>query len=242
LSTNQKVPFELDDFHRNASDDELLADLRRVASGLGKESVTMEDQNERGKFHSSTLVRRFGDWFKALDAARLQYSRTPMNISEDDLFRNLEEVWTKLGRQPRYAEVTKPLSKFSVGTYEKRFDGWRKALNAFVEYINEGVKSESDAQANDPSISPEIRERGPRRPGRKLEVLVLLRDKGICQYCKRPIHECGLDYHIDHIKPWINGGPTTLENLQLLCSKCNLLKGALDLTSGAEIEVQNVNA
>jgi len=38
---------------------------------------------------------------------------------------------------------------------------------------------------------------------------------------------CGsyLGLHADHVIPESHGGPTTLENLQTLCSKCNLLKG-----------------
>lgn len=31
--------------------------------------------------------------------------------------------------------------------------------------------------------------------------------------------------HGDHIVPWIEGGPTTMENLQALCGSCNLRKG-----------------
>lgn len=63
-------------------------------------------------------------------------TRTPMNLPEEELFKNLEEIWIKLGRQPRYAEVQKPLSKYHVGTYENRFGGWRNALEKFVAYIN----------------------------------------------------------------------------------------------------------
>lgn len=31
---------------------------------------------------------------------------------------------------------------------------------------------------------------------------------------------------MDHIIPWSKGGPTTLENLQLLCGPCDVAKGA----------------
>ena len=42
---------------------------------------------------------------------------------------------------------------------------------------------------------------------------------------------CGVDlrmtrYHVDHIKPIAKGGRNTKENLQLLCPRCNLKKGA----------------
>ena len=34
--------------------------------------------------------------------------------------------------------------------------------------------------------------------------------------------------HGDHIKPWSKGGATERENLQMLCSECNLKKSAYD--------------
>jgi len=51
------MKFELEQYHhhRNVPDDELITDLRRVATELSKDSVTREQQDERGAFHSSTF-------------------------------------------------------------------------------------------------------------------------------------------------------------------------------------------
>jgi hypothetical protein len=53
-----------------------------------------------------------------------------------------------------------------------------------------------------------------------------LRDK-IYKKCNFKCVECGSteDLEIDHIVPFSLGGRTELENLQLLCKKCNLKKG-----------------
>ena len=45
------MKFELEPYHRNVPDEELVADIRRVAKELGKRSVTIDEYNERGRFH-----------------------------------------------------------------------------------------------------------------------------------------------------------------------------------------------
>jgi hypothetical protein len=57
-------------------------------------------------------------------------------------------------------------------------------------------------------------------PSAKLKKAVLERDKGICQICG------SADLHIqfDHKIPQERLGPTTLENLMLLCRTCNVIK------------------
>ena len=47
---------------------------------------------------------------------------------------------------------------------------------------------------------------------------------GICQKCKQKVEYD--DFHADHITLHSRGGKTTIENGQVLCSKCNLSKGA----------------
>jgi 5-methylcytosine-specific restriction endonuclease McrA len=50
---------------------------------------------------------------------------------------------------------------------------------------------------------------------------VFIRDEYQCQRCGSR-H----DLHVDHIVPWSRGGTDHPENLQTLCRKCNLKKGA----------------
>ena len=45
----------------------------------------------------------------------------------------------------------------------------------------------------------------------------------VCAHCERAIPFDLM--HGDHVVPWSQGGPTTMENLQALCGSCNLRKG-----------------
>ena len=59
----------------------------------------------------------------------------------------------------------------------------------------------------------------------KLRYTVLKRDNFKCCACgASPAKDPAVELHIDHIIPWSKGGETILENLQTLCSKCNIGK------------------
>ncbi|OGB30980.1 MAG: hypothetical protein A3F78_10285 [Burkholderiales bacterium RIFCSPLOWO2_12_FULL_61_40] len=207
------MAFELEAHHRNVPDDELLAELRRVATLVNRSSVTIDQFNDNAKFHSSTLARRFGSWLKSLEAAGLEKTRN-LNISDEALFENLVAAWLKLGRQPKYQDMVKEHSLFSAGTYENRFGGWRKGLEAFVAWANEG------AIPAVPTVIVEKR-RGPRNINWRLRALVLMRDGARCQLCGAEARNGAL-LHVDHIIPWSKGGETTLANLRVLCHVCNI--------------------
>jgi len=52
---------------------------------------------------------------------------------------------------------------------------------------------------------------------------VVRRDGNTCQKCSANVPDN--DLHFDHVIPISKGGPTTAENLRVVCSKCNLEKG-----------------
>ena len=59
----------------------------------------------------------------------------------------------------------------------------------------------------------------------KLRYKVLKRDNFKCCACgASPAKDPSVELHIDHIIPWSKGGETTFDNLQTLCSRCNLGK------------------
>ncbi|MFH0753691.1 MAG: HNH endonuclease [Candidatus Omnitrophota bacterium] len=221
------MKFELEEYHRGITDEALIVELKRIASKLNKTALNRTDNDGHGKYGTTTYVRRFGSWFNALEKAGLEKTRTPMNLSEEELFKNLEEIWVRFGRQPRYAEVQKPLSKYHVGTYENRFGTWRKALEKFVSYINNEAVVSSEEEIK--KIDPSTKHKTSRTINWRLRFIVMRRDHFKCKGCGRsPATDQTIILHVDHIKGWANGGETVLENLQTLCSVCNIGKSDLE--------------
>jgi len=223
------MKFELEEYHRGITDDELITELKYVALKLNKTALNRADNDDHGKYGTTTYIRRFGSWFNALEKAGLEKTRTPMNLPEEELFKNLEEIWIKLGRQPRYAEVQKPLSKYHAGTYENRYGTWRNALEKFVAYINNEENLSSEEAIKNIEAEPISRHKTSRTINWRLRFTVMRRDNFKCKSCGRsPATDPSIILHVDHLKAWANGGETILENLQTLCSKCNIGKSDLE--------------
>ena len=227
------MKFELEESLRGAPDEELLEDLRRSAKTLDRTTITMAEYEIVGKTHPSTIQRRFGSWPKALDRAGLQPSRSKIGISDDELFENIKSLWISLGRQPRYAEVRKPNSLFSAGTYENRFGSWSKALGRFVDWVNSDSPNQSQETLEEQSASDDIpaqthsaKRRTRREISDRQRFRILVRDGFRCKSCgASPLIQPGVELHVDHILPWSKGGETTDDNLESKCKQCNLGKG-----------------
>ena len=216
------MKFEVKKVNRNIPNEELLADVKNIASTYGLTTMSQDIYVQYGKFHPTTLIRRFGSWFKVLELCDLKPSRSRINIPNEELFANIEQIWLTLGRQPKYSDIQKPLSLFSVGTYEQRFGSWYNALDAFVIYMSE---EESVIKPNVRINKDGIKHTTKREPSARLKVQVLMRDGNRCRLCGVECNDGLHNIYFDHIIPWSKGGETTLDNLQVLCSDCNLAKG-----------------
>lgn len=225
------MKYQLEEFHRNVPDEELLADIKRVADELKQSFLTTRQQNEHGKFNSNTMIERFGGWLKAIEKAGLGRSKMQRNkwISEDNLFENLEEVWSKLGHQPKIRDMRAGISQFGSTPYARTFGSWRKALESFVAFVNKEENNSSEQAIKDLQVEPISKHKTQRGINWRVRFIVMRRDNFKCKNCGRsPATNPTIILHVDHIKAWANGGETVLENLQTLCSKCNIGKSDLE--------------
>jgi hypothetical protein len=224
--------------HFNVPPEDVIADLKRVASSLGVRTLSWKTYSRHGRYSEKPILRSFGSWVKALRASGLRVSEHyHTRATNEALFENLEKVWRELGRQPTVGDMVSPLSAYSAHTYKRRYGGFRKALEAFVAALAESVNEEpTNHQPAIPSpgpIPPEpapVVRRGstsPRAPGWRLQHMVMRRDNFRCCHCGRsPATHPGTFLEVDHIVPWSKGGQTVYSNLQTLCRQCNGGKGA----------------
>ena len=223
------------------SDDVLIEDIRRVAAIMGRNYISGPEYDEHGKYNRGQRAKKYGGWNGLLIAAGLE--QTPFRTgpqrtySNKELFEEMERVWIKLGHQPSADYFrSKGNTKINAKPYVNRFGGWRKALEAFVAYINSDDDSEDTptetVEGNDPITTIDedkaIRHKTSRNINLRLRFRVMARDHFKCCKCgKSPATDPSVVLHIDHIYPYSKGGETVMENLQTLCSECNLGKSDL---------------
>lgn len=225
--------FEIRLRRTNIPDDELLADLKRTANSVGKDTITVEQYSQRGSFGTTTIEKRFGSWNGALQKAGLQLS-IRKDISDLELFENLAAVWTTLGRQPTYRQMADKVtgSQYVSATYEKRYGSWNMALISFSNYLSSTVIDDKFDQYVDmqPLDSVKPKRRTNRDVNWRLRAKILIRDNCICKMCgASPAKNSDTKLHVDHILAWNLGGETLEENLQTLCEPCNIGKSNMDI-------------
>ena len=290
------MKYELRQINRNSSDEDILQDIRRVSTLLGKLALTREDYRKYGNYGSTTVYRHFGTWNKALMLAGLEITHSNVSkhekcVSEEDFLKDISEiavqlgestvtlgeyrklgkydvsqmlrcyhswdiilkkaglsstkyrigtnkqiteiellqeiqrVWNFLQRQPKVTDFHNGVFKYSLNTYNRRFGGWQKSLETFIKWIDGIFCEGSEKEGNIENMSIPYTNRGTRHIPLALRLKVMDRDGFKCVKCNaNRLTNPEVKFHIDHIIPWSLGGKTELDNLQLLCSSCNLKK------------------
>ena len=231
--------------HLTVTTEELLYDLQYVAQQLGKRTFSSTEYSEVGQFSKSSYFKHFESWNAALTLAGLEpYEQISGKRIEDMLLlEEIERLWISLGRQPTATDGRDGKSKYTLNTYTRHFGGWRNALVAFINWVNnDKVDNDSDMEEIEtqkrntvvPVIAkttislPAVQHTTTRDINLRLRYKVMMRDNFKCCACgASPAKNPEIELHIDHIIPWSKGGETTIDNLQTLCSKCNLGKGGL---------------
>ena len=220
------MKFEFSEYpNAKVSDDELLKDMKEVIKKDCDASLSMAEYDEKGRYNSSTIIRHFGSWNNALSLIGAEINNR--KFTEEELFNNIERVWIYKGKQPSRRDMdNKNISLISNGAYLRKYGKWTTALKAFIEYIN---STENEYQEKDSNIkNNKISHNTPREVNLRLRFKVMSRDNFRCCFCgASPAKDPSVELHIDHIIPWSKGGETIFENLQTLCSNCNLGKSDL---------------
>lgn len=221
----------VDDSNKPITQEGVLAELRRVASFLGVETISREQFNAHADFTDDTVRKRFGSWHRAMEAAGLRTNVFGKRYSDDDCIENLLAVWTHFGRAPTHDEMKRLPSKVGPKAYVRRFGTWTNALKAFINRANADCSPTQESE--EPKGKPDPANTTPRPESDRREIrlglryAVLKRDCFRCVACGRsPATHLGLVLHVDHIVPDARGGKTVIENLRSLCVDCNLGKGS----------------
>jgi len=107
----------------------LIEDLQNAAEHVDG-YMTMDQYDEHGDYSSSTILRKFGSWTDAIEAAGLpsepRRDRTPEYTSEE-LLDKLRELANELGQSPTFGDMNEHDDYPSAGVYIQRFGSWNAA-------------------------------------------------------------------------------------------------------------------
>jgi 5-methylcytosine-specific restriction endonuclease McrA len=221
------MKFVLAPNYSGGTDKQLLDDLRQVAKKAGRHTLRRDEYTKLGRFTASELRRRFGTWSICLQRAGLKHTPKSSEITDKQLFDNLERVWRSVGGQPAMNDMRKAISDYGKELYTKRWGSWQNSLMAFVDFKNQRGHGNRRSKGRLKHLQKVRKHTTKREPSRELRAAVLKRDKYRCVNCgKSSAKGHDGELQIDHIKPWAKGGETVMKNLQTLCKKCNSKKRA----------------
>lgn len=134
------MKFELNAYHRNVSEEELLDDLKRVADLYQKNTITRDEYKKYGKYGTNTFTRRFGGWNSAVERCGLRVNEkqryaakatyTAPFVTDEELIADLLRVSKALGKNQFSSGEYQKQGIYSKDTYFKHFGSWNNSLAA----------------------------------------------------------------------------------------------------------------
>jgi hypothetical protein len=118
---------ELDLSNVNATDEELLSDIRRVANLIGKKTLQPVEYKEHGKYFISLILGRFPNWNKALEDAGLK-KVVKNGVPDEDILNDMKRVGAIVKKDVISKEDYRMYGDFGVSVIFNRFETWEKAL------------------------------------------------------------------------------------------------------------------
>lgn len=218
------------------SDEEILQELKRVAEIFQNEPFSRPDYDRHAlKCKGTTVLSRFKSWKNALSLIGINKNITPKEwkiISDEELFLEMNRIFLILGQRPSKNEWDSSNPKYSYTTYKRRFGGWVRAFECFLQWMEKNGISIKDSEPHkveyiDTFNTKSLKIEKNRHIPLKNRLEVLKRDQYRCVLCgASPAKDGSVSLHVDHIKPYSKGGTNETSNLQTLCEKCNWGKGS----------------
>lgn len=145
------MKFELQTLPRNSSDDDIIAEIKRVDLLVKKDILSQADFNKFAKISSDGIKRRFGSWEKALNLAGLEHKYFGTEITEkmrqqkaqyltdNEVLDEIKRVAKTVDKKILTMSFFDKNSEISHGTVARRFGSWQNALTkAGIEHQYSG--------------------------------------------------------------------------------------------------------
>lgn len=127
------MKYQIQKGHRNSTDEDILKDIRRVATVLGKQKLIRDEYSQYGKYGITTISRHFGSWNNALSLAGLMISHCGISKhetcnSEDDFFQDLRDVAAKLGAETVTTGEYRSHGRYNYSHMMRTYHSWDAIL------------------------------------------------------------------------------------------------------------------
>ena len=135
------MKFELRKLPRNCSNEEIIAEIKRIDAIVNKDVLTTRDFDAHGKMSSSGIRLRLGSWQNALIAAGLghKYGALPVfvkargkalrKLTDDEILNELKRIAKMLKRETVTVEDIRSHSEIiSDAVVARRFGSWSAGL------------------------------------------------------------------------------------------------------------------